>query len=131
MMAEFDMMDLGLLHYFFELQIIQNDHGIFISQEKYTCDLLKKFYISIVGGLMYLTHTRLNILFSIDIISRFTYSLYVHHLGATKRILQYVHSTINYGILYQHDTEFNFSSYSDSDFVFNFGSGAISWIYKK
>ncbi|CAA6674858.1 unnamed protein product [Spirodela intermedia] len=42
MLVEFDMTDLGLLHYFLRLQIIKNDPDIFISQEKYVCGLLKK-----------------------------------------------------------------------------------------
>ncbi|CAA7406712.1 unnamed protein product [Spirodela intermedia] len=127
MIPEFDMTNLGLLHYFLGVQIIQNDHGIFISQEKYICDLLKKFnmttktnehfYRSIVGGLMYLTHTHLDILFSIGMISRFMHSRSVHHLRAAKKILQYVCDTINYGILYQLVTEFIFFGYSNSDWA--------------
>lgn len=39
MMSEFDMTDLGLLHYFLGLQIQQTNEGIFVSQEKYALDL--------------------------------------------------------------------------------------------
>ena len=37
------MSNLSLLHYFLGLQIYQTDDGIFVSQEKYALDLLKKF----------------------------------------------------------------------------------------
>lgn len=37
-----------------------------------------------VGGLIYLTHTRPNILSSINMILRFMYSLLIHHLGTIK-----------------------------------------------
>jgi len=35
MMAEFDMSDLGRMHYFLGIDVIQSDTGIFISQKKY------------------------------------------------------------------------------------------------
>ena len=118
-MKEFDMSDLGLLHYFLGLQIMQTDDGIFISQEKYVVDLLKRYnmhhcksfstpmntneklslsdgttkaneklFRSLVGGLMYLTHTRLDIMFPVSLVSRFMHSPTVHHLGTAKRILR-------------------------------------------
>lgn len=43
MMSEFDMSDLGLLHFFLGLHVVQTDDGIFVSQEKYAMDLLKKY----------------------------------------------------------------------------------------
>ncbi|GLU00818.1 hypothetical protein SLE2022_181580 [Rubroshorea leprosula] len=42
MVNEFDMTDLGLMRYFLGLEVVQNGEGIFISQEKYAKDLLKK-----------------------------------------------------------------------------------------
>ena len=41
-MSKFDMIDLGILHYFIGLQVYQGDHGIFISQKKYILNMLKK-----------------------------------------------------------------------------------------
>ena len=43
MTDEFEMTDLGLLHYFLGLQICQIDYDIFVSQEKYSLNLLNKF----------------------------------------------------------------------------------------
>lgn len=43
MMEQFEMVDLGLLRYFLGLEVIQNSSGIFISQQKYATNLLKKF----------------------------------------------------------------------------------------
>ncbi|KAL8104868.1 hypothetical protein AgCh_028873 [Apium graveolens] len=43
MMQEFEMTDLGLLHYFLGIEVKQDENGIFISQEKYARDLMKKF----------------------------------------------------------------------------------------
>lgn len=89
MMQNFEMSDLGLLHYFLGLEIKQSADGIFISQVNYAANLLKRFHMqnckvsstplnvneklqvqdgsgnaditifrSLVGGLIYLTHTR-------------------------------------------------------------------------
>lgn len=42
MKQEFEMTDLGLLHFFLGLEIKQSNAGIFISQQKYARYLLKK-----------------------------------------------------------------------------------------
>ncbi|CAN6676589.1 unnamed protein product [Malus baccata var. baccata] len=39
---EFDMKDLGSLHYFVGIQIVQSKDGLFLSQDKYVTDLLTK-----------------------------------------------------------------------------------------
>lgn len=43
MMREFEMTDLGLLHFFLGMEIKQNNGGIFLSQQKYARNLMKKF----------------------------------------------------------------------------------------
>lgn len=43
MMKEFDMSDLGLMHYFLGIEVIQLGVGIFISQKKYVSDVLERF----------------------------------------------------------------------------------------
>ncbi|XP_019053106.1 PREDICTED: uncharacterized protein LOC109114621 [Nelumbo nucifera] len=43
MMKTFEMIDLGLMHYFLGIKINQEEKGIFISQKKYIENLLKKF----------------------------------------------------------------------------------------
>ena len=40
----FEMSDLGHLHYFLGLQVLQTKEGIFISQSKYACDLIFQFH---------------------------------------------------------------------------------------
>ena len=43
MMRKFEMLDLGLLHYFIGLEVNQSSYGIFISKRKYVIDLLNRF----------------------------------------------------------------------------------------
>jgi len=45
MVKKFEMLDLGLLDDFLGLEVKQGEDGIFISQRKYTMDLLKKFNV--------------------------------------------------------------------------------------
>jgi hypothetical protein len=40
--VEFALKDLGQLHYFLEIQVICNDAGVTLCQEKYVADLLEK-----------------------------------------------------------------------------------------
>jgi hypothetical protein len=42
---KFEMTDLGFLHYFLGLQVLQTNEGIFLSQAKYACDLLRHFHM--------------------------------------------------------------------------------------
>jgi hypothetical protein len=42
---KFEMTDLGFLHYFLGLQVLQTNEGIFLSQSKYACDLLLRFHM--------------------------------------------------------------------------------------
>jgi hypothetical protein len=42
---KFEMTGLGFLHYFLGLQVLRTNEGIFLSQSKYTCDLLRRFHM--------------------------------------------------------------------------------------
>ena len=41
--SEFEMKDLGLIHYFLGLEVWQRSDDIFLSQGKYNVDVLKRF----------------------------------------------------------------------------------------
>ncbi|CAL5390436.1 unnamed protein product [Camellia sinensis] len=175
MMHEFEMSDMGLLHYFLGLEVQQAEDGIFISQRKYAKDLLNKFgmlnckpattpmnineklqcedgaemadasrFRSLVGGLIYLTHTRPDIAFSVGMISRFMQHPSKLHFGAAKRVLRYIAGTMDYGIWYAKVFNFKLCGFTDSNWasslddrrsisanVFTLGSGVITWSSKK
>jgi hypothetical protein len=42
---KFEKTDLGFLHYFLGLHVLQTNEGIFLSQSKYACDLLRRFHM--------------------------------------------------------------------------------------
>ena len=102
------------------------------------------YFRSLVGGLLYLTHTRPDISFSIGVVSRFMHCPSNHHLGAAKRILRYIAGTVDFCLWYGHVSSFRLCGFVDSDwagcledrrstsgYVFNLGSGAICWSSKK
>ncbi|KAG6513295.1 hypothetical protein ZIOFF_023613 [Zingiber officinale] len=43
MMVEFEMSDLGMMHYFLGMEVVQSTTGIFISQKKYVQEILDMF----------------------------------------------------------------------------------------
>ena len=45
--AEFEMKDLGMMHYFLSMEVWQNADGISLGQGKYAVEILKRFRIVI------------------------------------------------------------------------------------
>ena len=46
MMIEFEMTDLGMMHYYLGLEVVQSTTGIFISQKKYVQEILERFQMN-------------------------------------------------------------------------------------
>lgn len=101
-------------------------------------------YMSLVGRLIYVTHSRPDVAFSVGMVSRFMHKPTRHHLGAAKRILRYLAGTIEYGIWFRKTDDFRLNGFSDSDWAgsiedrrstsgscFILGSAAVSWSSKK
>ena len=68
-----------------------------------------------VGGWLHLTHTCLDLLFAVSVVSCFMHKPSVRYLGAVKRIMRYVARTINYGIQYECVQNFKLSGYTNSN----------------
>ena len=99
----------------------------------------EQLFGSLVGGLIYLIHTRFDITFSIGVILRFMHFSSKHHYGETKRNLCYVIDTVDYGIWYKYMPSCKLIGYINSDWggctvdrrsisrhLFSLGSSAIS-----
>ncbi|XP_039118477.1 uncharacterized mitochondrial protein AtMg00810-like [Dioscorea cayenensis subsp. rotundata] len=101
-------------------------------------------YRRLVGSLLYLTHTKLDLMFVVSVVSRYMQRPIVHHLGVVKRILYHVARTLDHGLLYRNSCKLKLTGFSDSDWggslddrksvsswVFNLGSAVVAWSSKK
>lgn len=70
-----------------------------------------------VGGLIYLMHSRPYIAFSVGAISRVIQKPSILHNGTAKRILRYFTGTLQYGILYRKVDQFMLREYANSDYA--------------
>ncbi|GJX16535.1 hypothetical protein Tco_0217367 [Tanacetum coccineum] len=109
------------LAFFLGLQVQRKEDGIFISQDKYVAEILKKFNYSavkyMIGSLMYLTASRSDIMFAVCACARFQFTLKTSHLLAVKRIFRYLKGKPTLGLWYSRDSPFELVAYTDSDYV--------------
>ncbi|GJX58024.1 putative ribonuclease H-like domain-containing protein [Tanacetum coccineum] len=148
MHKKFQMSLMGELTFFSGLQVTQKDDGIFISQDKYIEEILKKFgfltvktastpietskpllkdaeakdvdvhlYRSMIGSLMYLTASRLDIMFVVYTCARFQITPKGSHLHAVKRIFRYLKGQPKPGLWYPKDSPFDLEAYTNSDYA--------------
>nr|GEU30930.1 hypothetical protein [Tanacetum cinerariifolium] len=128
------------------LQVTQKDDGIFISQDKYVYEILKKFgfstvritstpmetskplyentkdvdvqlYRLMIGSLMYLTSSRPDNMFGVCACARFQITPKVLHLYAMKRIFRYLKGQSKLGFWYLKDSPYDLEAYTDSDYA--------------
>ncbi|KAH7288734.1 hypothetical protein KP509_31G039100 [Ceratopteris richardii] len=103
-----------------------------------------KEYQSLVGSLIYATHTRADISYSVGVLSQFMHSPRRPHMDAAKRVLKYLKGTINEGIFYPYSSDLDIKIYSDADwagakddrkstsgYLAFAGSKLVSWSSKK
>ncbi|GJR26921.1 ribonuclease H-like domain-containing protein [Tanacetum coccineum] len=99
----------------------QKKKGIFISQDKYVHEILKKFNYtdvkSMIGSLMYLTASRPDIMFAVCACARFQVSPKTSHLLAVKRIFRYLKGKPSLGLWYSKDSPLELVAYTDSDYA--------------
>ncbi|GJT77514.1 putative ribonuclease H-like domain-containing protein [Tanacetum coccineum] len=99
----------------------QKEDGIFISQDKYVAEILKKFNYtnvkSMIGSLMYLTAPRPDIMFIVYACARFQVTPKTSHLLAIKRIFRYLKGKPTLGLWYSRDSPFELLAYNDSNYA--------------
>ena len=70
---------------------------------------------SLVGSLYYLTCTRLDILYIVGLVSRYIENPKTTLLKAAKRIICYIKSTVDFGLLYPFFNDYKLVVYNYSD----------------
>ncbi|KAL6133806.1 hypothetical protein ACLB2K_066039 [Fragaria x ananassa] len=71
-------------------------------------------YRSLIGGLLYLTATRSDIIFAASLLSRYMQEPSQIHFGAAKRVLRYLQGTLDHGILYKAAESSTLVGYTDT-----------------
>ncbi|XP_070668571.1 uncharacterized mitochondrial protein AtMg00810-like [Malus domestica] len=170
----FAIKDLGRLKYFLYIEMATSQKGLFINQRKYVMDLLIEaellncklaaipldsklkldidgefinnlsHYQRLVGKLIYLTITQLDITYVMSLVSQFMHAPSVKHLLIAKRILSYLKGSIARGILMKNNHFTQINGYMDSDWAGNLidrksttgyftfvGGNLVTWKSKK
>jgi histone deacetylase 1/2 len=76
-------------------------------------------YISIVGGLQYLTITRPDVSYAVNRVCQYLHAPRDAHWPAVKRILRYIRSTITYGLHLRPTPSCVLLAFSDADWAGN------------
>lgn len=124
--SSFAVKDLGILSYFLGIEVARCKEGLFLSQHKYTVDLLHRHqmdgakplstpstskpgsdsssvdpteYCSAIGGLQYMTLTRPDIAFTVNRLAQSMASPTSSDWGAVKRLFRYLKGTLHFGLL--------------------------------
>nr|GEV89095.1 hypothetical protein [Tanacetum cinerariifolium] len=79
-------------------------------------DVELHLYRSMIGSLMYLTASRLDIMFAVYACARHQVTPKECHLYAVKRIFRYLKGHLKLGLWYPKDSPFDLVAYSDSDY---------------
>lgn len=74
----------------------------------------KEMYQRLVGKLIYLSHTRLDIVFVVSLVSQFMHQPKEAHLQATIRIVKYLQGR---GILFKRNKNASLETYTNVDYT--------------
>ena len=74
-------------------------------------------YQKLIGKLLYLSHTRPDICYTLNVLSQFMHSPRHSHFQAVNRILRYLKGTAGLGITYRKTGKLDLVMYTDSDFA--------------
>ncbi|GJW36271.1 putative ribonuclease H-like domain-containing protein [Tanacetum coccineum] len=110
------MSSMGELTFFIGLQVKQKEDGIFISQDKYVTEILKKFDFASVKIASTPIETQKPLtkdeeVADVDVTPK------TSHLHAVKRIFRYLKGKPKLGLWYPRLSSFDLEAYSDSDYA--------------
>lgn len=163
------------MHYFLGMEVSQGDGELFVSQGKYSNEILGRFcmegrkpmetplesnqrkedatssevvevivYMQLVGTLMYLVNTRLNMCYEVNHLSQVMVRPTKLYYKVAKHVLRYLRGTTQYGLWYIRTEGMNLQGFTAADWVgspsnmkrksggiFSIGLGVSFWYSKK
>jgi hypothetical protein len=89
--------------------------GLKLQRDTQTPPVDKTLYQRMIGKLIFLTHTRYDISYAVNLVSRYMTHPQEAHLKVVKCILQYIKGTLDFGLFYPQSANLTFCGYSDAD----------------
>ncbi|XP_074290257.1 secreted RxLR effector protein 161-like [Silene latifolia] len=121
---------------------IQQNHNLAFASGYVLRDMMK--YRRLVGGLVYLTITRPDLVYAVHVLSQFMNEPRKEHWDAALRVVKYVKMNPSVGIVLKRDSDMQLRGYCDSDwarcpltrrslsgYIVSLGNSPISWRAKK
>ena len=90
-----------------------------ISKDEVGISIDPTLYRSMIGSLLYMTVSYLDLCYSVGVCTRYQASLEDIHLLPVKKIIKYVSRIVDYGICYTRDTTASLVGYCDVDWARN------------
>ena len=104
----------------------------------------KERYQRLVGKLIYLSHTRLDIAYAVSLVSQFMHCPSEDHMSAMVRILRYLKSSPRKGLMFTKNQHLHIDGYTNADWARNItdrkstlgyftfvGGNLVTWRSKK
>ncbi|XP_019230633.1 PREDICTED: uncharacterized protein LOC109211548 [Nicotiana attenuata] len=129
----FKLKDLGELRYFLGIELMRSDKGIVLNQRKYALQLISEVglsevkgdeelqgivsYQKLIGKLIYLTITRPDICFAVQVLSQFMQNPKQSHLDAALRVVRYIKGSPGMGLLLKKGAIEEITAYCDADWA--------------
>ena len=74
-------------------------------------------YRQLIGSMMYMVNTRLNICYAINTLSQFMVEPRRAHWAAAKHVLRYLQGTVDLGLKYTRGNDIGLSGFTDANWV--------------